>query len=264
MNIPLINYHSHTLRCQHSYGTEEAYVKQAIETGYSILGFADHSPWPYKSDFISSIRMTVEQFPDYVHTIRALGEKYADKIHIPLGLECEAFPEYFGWLADIKAEFLDYVIMGNHYEINDETGGQYFGHASRADQIRRYAECTIAGMKTGLYNYIAHPDLFCRFYPKFDAECMAVSRDLCAAAKDLNIPLEYNLLGKMYWDRDKAAGGLGYPCHDFWNIAADMGCKVIIGQDVHRTEHLAMPHMYREAWTMFHDMGMEIVEDLRV
>ena len=46
-NVPekftLANYHTHTTRCQHARGTEEEYVLQAIDTGFEILGFADHS-----------------------------------------------------------------------------------------------------------------------------------------------------------------------------------------------------------------------------
>ena len=49
----LANYHTHTWRCQHARGTEEEYVKAAIKQGFGVLGFSDHTPWPYESDFIS-------------------------------------------------------------------------------------------------------------------------------------------------------------------------------------------------------------------
>ena len=76
---PLTNYHSHTWRCQHAGGTEEEYVRQAIETGFSVLGFADHSPWPYASDFVSDMRMRLDQFADYERTVRGLAARYADR-----------------------------------------------------------------------------------------------------------------------------------------------------------------------------------------
>ena len=154
MQAPLRNYHTHTWRCQHARGTEEQYVKAAIAQGFETLGFADHSPWPYESDFVSGMRMRLNQFEDYKQTVLALRAKYAGQIHIPLGLECEAFPEYFGWLKDFKAEHLDYVILGNHYDYSDEgdhkllypAGGFYFGRCTRSDAVIRYGEplCSFA------------------------------------------------------------------------------------------------------------------------
>ena len=156
---PLRNYHTHTWRCQHARGTEEQYVRNAIAAGYAVLGFADHTPWPYQSDFVSGMRMRLDQFADYRQTVLRLREAYAGQIEIPLGLECEAFPEYTPWLRDLKAECLDYILLGNHYDFTDEgdhytmhpSGGFYFGRATRPEEIRRYAERTLDGMRTGLY-----------------------------------------------------------------------------------------------------------------
>lgn len=262
--FPLVNYHSHTWRCKHAAGTEEEYVRKAIESGFTVLGFTDHTPWPYPQEFENTVRMSLSQLPDYIATVRALGDKYADHIHIPLGLECEAFPSYLGWLADVKAQYLDYLILGNHYELTDENGGFYFGRCRTGAHVRRYVECTIAGMETGMFAYLAHPDLFCRTYPAFDGDCAAASRDLCAAAKALDMPLEYNLLGIQYHDRDHAAGGLGYPYEGFWEIAAETGCRVILGLDAHRTEQLGRLDLFDAARRYLSELGMEIVPSLDI
>ena len=52
------NYHTHTKRCQHAFGEDREYVEEAIRAGLRILGFSDHCPWIYKSDYVSNIRMT--------------------------------------------------------------------------------------------------------------------------------------------------------------------------------------------------------------
>ena len=85
----LTNYHSHTTRCMHAAGTEEEYVLQAIKSGFECLGFAEHTAWPYESDFVANMRMHISQLEDYVSTIRGLQEKYKDQIRIFLALECE-------------------------------------------------------------------------------------------------------------------------------------------------------------------------------
>lgn len=267
---PLVNYHTHTWRCLHAYGTEEEYVRQAIDTGFSVLGFADHTPWPYRSDFVAGMRMRLDQFQDYLDTVRGLGEKYAGQILIPVGLECEAFPEYMGWLADLKAQSLDFLILGNHYDYTDEGnhnvmedgGGFYFGRCTRPEHIARYVKRTIAGMETGLFDYVAHPDLFCHVYDKFDAECAVASRDLCDAAAQLNIPLEYNLLGVQYHARIEERDKLGYPCPKFWEIAAQKNVRAIIGFDAHRPEHLDRRDLYDRGRTFLGELGIETLEHL--
>ena len=268
MNKPIRNYHTHTWRCMHARGTEDQYVQAAIQQGFDTLGFADHTPWPYKSSFVSDMRMRLDQFDDYKTTVLHLREKYAGQIHIPLGLECEAFPEYFGWLRDFKAEHLDYIILGNHYDYNDEgdhgrlypAGGYYFGRCHRDAQVIRYGQRTIAGMRTGLYDYVAHPDLCMHTMTEFTADCRAVSMDLCQAAKALDIPLEFNLLGLSHLAMERPQGWLGYPCEDFWKIAAETGCRAIIGFDAHEAEFLKRMDLYQQARATLEGLGMEIVE----
>ena len=267
---PLRNYHTHTWRCQHARGTEEQYVRNAIAAGYAVLGFADHTPWPYQSDFVSGMRMRLDQFADYRQTVLRLREAYAGQIEIPLGLECEAFPEYTPWLRDLKAECLDYILLGNHYDFTDEgdhyamhpSGGFYFGRATRPEEIRRYAERTLDGMRTGLYDYVAHPDLFLHAYPRFDAECRAVSRDLCQAARDLHLPLEYNLLGVMRGPADRARGWLGYPCGEFWEIAAETGCDAIIGLDAHDPDAVLRTDLFEGARRTLEALHLRVLNAL--
>ena len=55
------NYHTHTTRCMHATGSDEDYVLSAIKGGYQELGFSDHTPWKYHTDYVSDIRMTPEQ-----------------------------------------------------------------------------------------------------------------------------------------------------------------------------------------------------------
>ena len=41
------NYHAHTWRCSHAKGTERDYVEAALDRGLEILGFSDHTPYPF-------------------------------------------------------------------------------------------------------------------------------------------------------------------------------------------------------------------------
>ena len=267
---PLVNYHAHTWRCMHASGTEEEYVRRAIDNGFAVLGFSDHTPWPYESDFVATMRMRLDQLQGYLDTVRGLGEKYGEQILIPVGLECEAFPRYFGWLSDLKARSLDYLILGNHYDLRDDAdhdafsdgGGFYFGRCTRPEHVRRYVQRTIAGMETGLFDYVAHPDLFCHVYDRFDDDCVAASRDLCDAAVALGIPLEYNLLGIQYHARVTESDKLGYPCPRFWEIAAERGVRAIIGFDAHQPEHLDRVDLFQNGLDFLRGLGIETIPHL--
>lgn len=262
MQNPLRNYHTHTPRCHHACGAEIEYVQSALKAGFSTLGFSDHTPWPYRSSFVSHIRMRLSEFDGYQRTVNDLRERYAGQLEILLGLECEAFPEHFEWLRDFKAVHLDYVLLGNHYDYSDEIGGFYFGSATRPEHMIRYCERTVAGMATGIYDCVAHPDLFLHTYPRFDADCRAVSRDLCQAARELDIPLEFNLLGFSRVEAEFERGWQSYPNPDFWQIAAETGCKAIIGFDAHDPSALLNLKLYRRAREALDMLDMQIVDRL--
>lgn len=260
----ITNYHSHTCRCQHAFDTEEDYVLQAIQTGYQILGFADHTPWPYKSDFVASMRMRISQFSEYVETLRALREKYRDQIDLRIGLECEAFPEFYPWLREIRDKGLvEYFILGNHYDTSDENhDGWYFGACKQPEQLYRYMETTIAGMDSGLFAYLAHPDIFLHQYPVFDEAARTVSLALAREAKRLRMPLEYNLLGYRRRDSDHAHGNIGYTSDEFWETVAEVGGTAIIGVDAHSAAHLDCADLYAQAHERLNELGFTILETL--
>lgn len=54
------NYHSHTKRCGHAEGEDEAYVQEAIKNGYRYMGFSDHAP--YKTDMQKGRRSIRKSF----------------------------------------------------------------------------------------------------------------------------------------------------------------------------------------------------------
>ena len=95
-----VNYHTHTFRCGHAENVpDEAYLQRAIEQGFTVLGFSDHTPWQGLSPAVCrGVRMLPEELPGYFASIHALQEKYRGVIEIPLGLECEYFPGHMDYL----------------------------------------------------------------------------------------------------------------------------------------------------------------------
>lgn len=257
------NYHTHTTRCNHAFGSDEEYVLSAIRGGFDELGFSDHTPWNYAPSTYqgNNIRMRLSAFDDYYHSIKELQEKYKDKISIKIGLEVEYYPAYMDWLRTfIKEKQLDYIIFGNHYHGSDEYG-PYYGHDCNDDEwLIQYGEDVIEGLQTGLYAYLAHPDLFMRGRIKFDDLAKEVSYKICNACKEMDIPLEYNLAGLEVCKRTHR---VQYPHPAFWKIASEVGNKVIIGCDAHSNKQLENTYYWNEALKTIRDLGLERVETIK-
>lgn len=254
------NYHTHTTRCQHAHGSDESYIQSAIRSGYNELGFSDHTPWKYASEYKSDIRMYVNQLSGYVQSIRALKEKYKNQISIKVGLECEYFETYIPWLKDIICkEKLDYILFGNHFYRTDEQFPYFGKNTSTPEILALYEESALKGMESGIFNCLAHPDLFARSYPSFDKHCEQVSRRICKKAHQLYIPLEYNLSGFAIC-KEKEGGG--YPHPQFWQIAADEKCQVIIGVDAHSNRQLEDITAYEKAIRFLNSLSIKRVETI--
>ena len=257
------NYHTHTYRCRHAGQWQDAeYAAAALAGGYQVLGFSDHTPWPYHSGYVSGDeRIPMDALEDYFDSITALRRQYRGRLTMYVGLECEYFPDYMDWLRELHAR-TDYLILGNHFYRTDEFGAPYFGVTTTAADIRRYLDMTLAGMQTGLYRYLAHPELPMACYPAFDEVCLDLSRQICRAAKALGLPLEYNLMGMAKRARGYYTDTVGYPAPEFWRIAAEEGCTAIIGVDAHRPVMLSDTAAFLAAREFIHSLGMPLLEQL--
>lgn len=251
------NYHTHTERCRHAVGSDEQFVLAAIENGFQVLGMSDHAPYPYHNGYIAGYRMQPADREEYIASFRALGKQYQEQIHLHVGFECEPLPDYFGYLGELKAQ-CDYLIMGNH---GDESNPGYIfaGQYTEKEQVRNYARTAIRGMETGLFAYIAHPDLALGWYPIFDDTAKDMSLQIARAAKALNMPLEYNLTGCEKQRNDPR--GLGYPCRRFWEMAAEEGCTAIVGVDAHVLPAFAWKD-YEEGKAWLKSLGMQVIDTL--
>ena len=225
----LYNYHTHTARCNHaSPAPEREYVEKAIEAGMKTLGFSDHAPYLFVgSDFQSFHRMKQDEIALYADTVRALQKEYEKDIRILCGFELEYYPDYH----KEEMQFLqtvqpDYLILGQHFLGNELNGIPVHGRLKTDADLSAYVTQVLAGLATGDFLYLAHPDIpGAHFSPE------AVEREytrLCDGAKRMQIPLEINFLGL----RTNRA----YPSEKFFEIVSKIGNDVVFGCDSHEPE----------------------------
>ena len=245
------NYHTHTWRCNHATGGEEDYVKTAVEQGFDILGFSDHTPQFFPEGYLSKIRMEPQELPNYCRVIRELLDLYRESIRIHVGLEVEYYPDLFADLIQaVRDQGVEYLILGQHFLGNEQN--QPYNGAPTGDEsiLRRYCEQSMDAMQTGVFTYFAHPDLI-RFqgdhgvYRKY-------MRRLCQKAKSCGLPLEMNLLG--YWSQRN------YPDIRFWSLAAEEGCQAVVGWDAHAPEQLCKAQEEKTMRKAAKRFGLELLD----
>lgn len=233
----LANYHTHSYHCRHADGKPYEYVENAIINKLEILGFSDHVAYPLKKGYVSNFRMFLQEAESYVAEIEELKDKYAGKIKIYTGYEAEYYPDYFEEMLNYIGRYgYDYLILGQHY-VNNEFDGVYSGSPCNEDVLKTYVNQLIEGMQTGVFSYVAHPDLI--NYRENTAIFRKEMLRLCEASIQYDMPLEFNLLGF----REKRL----YPYSEFWKLVGEVGCKTIIGWDAHSPKYAGDREVYNEA-----------------
>lgn len=162
--IPAYNLHTHTNFSDGKNSAEEMLLA-AIALGMKGLGFSEHSPSARASVF----GMRREDLGKYREEILRLKEKYADRIHVLLGIEQDSF-------SGIPTESYDYVIGSVHYvplegefipvdlsaKTIEEATGKYLG----GDLIafcRKYYEQVATVVERTACDIVGHFDLVTKF-----------------------------------------------------------------------------------------------------
>ena len=251
----IANYHSHTARCRHAYGTETEYVEKAIERGLQIFGFSDHTPQFFPGDYYSFMRMYPQELEDYCNTVRNLQKQYSGKIEIPLGLEAEYYPAIWDELLPrLRDSGIEYLILGQHW-LGNEQGEHGSGGITISEALlKQYCHQVMDGLSTGVFSYLAHPDLFHyvgsrKIYRKHMGE-------LCRFARQGNIPLELNLLGILCSKH--------YPCEEFFALAAEEGCSVVLGLDAHDPSHISNLQPEEKAREIIRHYGLKVLDTVEL
>lgn len=254
------NFHTHTYRCGHAIGDEEAMIKSAINNGIEEIGFSDHIPLPnYRLHILKGIPYTLKDLKSFkvaiktiisngpsmrmpyhnkkfhLDEVRKLKKEYKDQITIYQGFEAEYFVEYLDYYQKLlDSKEVDYLILGNHFN-KYSVHTCYYGKPEITDEeIINYKNDLLKAMDTDLFSYIAHPDLFMIGKVRFDSLCKSITQEICQKALEKDIPLEINAGGIRRGIRNIDGETLyPYPNSHFFEIVGKMGCKVILGIDAH-------------------------------
>ncbi|MBR6027826.1 MAG: histidinol-phosphatase [Clostridia bacterium] len=258
------NYHCHTPRCHHAVGSEEEYVQAAIDAGFDVLGFSDHAPWPYRSGYQSGIRMGMDELSGYLDAVRRVKDQFRDDIVIHVGLEAEYFPRYRDHLHALLDQVVGYYLLGQHsIECDEDEDPLWTARSCEADDemVLRFAERLTEGMRTGLYACVAHPDIYMRrrLPGDFSKACEQAAEMIAQCAMEMDIPLEYNLLGRKYQLEGEQGG---YPNMDFWLHISRYPVRTIVGVDAHHPQLLREASLWEEGHQALRSLGFTVMDRL--
>lgn len=216
-------FHVHSYRCQHaSQEREKEYVKKAIELGATRMVFTDHAPFPGNS---FRNRMSMEELPEYVKTLQGLRQQYAGVIDIKIGLEIEYIQVYTDYYQNLLEQWnIDTLLLGEHFSLLSD--GRYtFEMSEKSLEARALADGMIAGMETGLFQAVSHPDQIFRRMKTWNKEMESISKEIKQCAVDTRVILEQNISNMLVKKKHAYR-------EEFWKELPDT-LKTIYGVDAH-------------------------------
>lgn len=232
------NYHTHTYRSGHSeYCSDEEILKASKQKGITKLGFSEHIPNPSLILPDENHRMLYSEVDDYISSINKMKNANPD-MTILSGFEAEFDPMRESYLGEMR-EKVDYMILGQHFVprgLMNVTG------TNNPNYPIEYANMVSKAIDSGIFDIVAHPDIFMQFRDTmnseenknlFDENSVIASQIICEKARDMGIPLEINL-NEAFNSQLHSKDSLKYPSKTFWKVASEIdGLQVLQGIDAH-------------------------------
>lgn len=251
-----VNLHTHSFYCKHGNGTIAEYVEQAKKDGIRLLGFSEHCPLPDR-EYQKGNRMDYPDLPYYEQDVRDQQTKAKEEtetnketkiernkketITILLGAECDWLPEEFSFYKDelLGRKNYDYLICSVHHMIDPQDNREHFlGHFTTLPlgHLREYVRQYTDALRSGIFTFGCHPDIFLAGYRRWDSDAISASTDILQCAKQCGIPLEINDNGlrKRPITVEDGSTRQPYPVKEFWLLAKEIGTKIVANSDAHR------------------------------
>lgn len=241
------NYHTHTIWCD-GRDDPETVILSAIDKGFDEIGFSSHSTYPDDN----ACTVPVAKLGHYFADVRALAEKYRNRIRVLCGVEADYIP---GSTDPSRARYAafgpDYIIGSIHYVIApdgvrvpvDHSPPQLFDGMDAHFQgdaegyIRAYFAQERDMVARFDFDVVGHPDLVRKFnakHPYFDEGAQWYREELeltadAIAASGKYVEVNTGAISRGWLDD-------AYPSATFRALLRDRGVKFILSSDSHAAD----------------------------
>lgn len=241
----------HTPLCKHAQGNPEEYALVALEKGFKGIIVTCHGPLP---DGISStVRMSPDEWEQYVALVESTRERFADQLDVRLGLESDYLPGIDSWIEQLhQSADLNYVLGSVHPHIKE-----YKERYLRWDWPtfhRQYFETLVEAAESGFFDCLSHPDIVKNLgHEEWDlAACMDHIRDCLDRIAATGIAMELNTSGL-----NKAISEMN-PSPEILSEMNKRHIPVVIGADAHVPERVGAD--YQTAFSLLEAAGYDSIQ----
>lgn len=247
------DYHIHPDYSLDATGSIDEYCRRALELGLKEICFTTHyDSDPFRRDIDRFMRIEGRIVPlsedavrKYVDEVRGAGEKYRTQgLSVKAGLEVDYAPHIEEQLKkDLAAFDLDYRLGSvhclEHIAITASgEAGSYFKKKSAREMVSEYYECLRLAVESGLFDVMAHLDIYKKYGLGFYGEPILSSyRGLVEpvlermAENHLGMEINTGVLRRGHKEFS--------PCSEILELALSMGVGIVaLGSDAHEVNHL--------------------------
>lgn len=238
-----IIYHIHNEICKHSTNKLDEIVAYALKHGYKELYFTEHPPIRVKC-FYQQRRPSEEDIKNLTKRIAEVNKQYEGKLHIYFGYELEySKPDRWYYQELAKDPYPEFLIFGNHmygsiFDIKELPAPLVMMRTKTPEQLEEFDENNYAAMSSGMFSWVAHPEIFLNSYRKWNENSIRVCNNIIKWAIQYKLPLGFNVNFRDWETKSR----WHYPCKHFWELVAKTDIPVIIEADSHDI------HTIEEEW----------------
>lgn len=160
----LYDTHMHTPLCKHASGQPEEYAAAAARRGLAGIVITCHNPGP-SPDWSPQVRMSIDQFDEYVAMVARAREAWHGRVDVRLGLECDYLPGMETWIESLLNRAAYHHVLGSIHPQLDYYRDAY-DHGDPVAFQQTYFDHLAQSAESGLFDTVAHPDLVKNVFPR--------------------------------------------------------------------------------------------------
>jgi histidinol-phosphatase (PHP family) len=226
----MIDYHLHTLFCNHAVGGMERYVQNAVNLGFREICFLDHLTIRKTEPGLS---MTPEEIPHYFYAVQILKKNYKKRISVKAGLEIDFNPNHADFCQKIVDTYaFDVIASSLHFpnglDIVTRRSGWRYGENDTDAVYALYFEHLQKMLEYDYFDVICHIDLIKKFGRKPMRSFEIEYDNILEIIKDKGKTIEVNTSGYDHPARDI------YPSLEVLKKCYKKGISITLGSDAHR------------------------------
>ncbi|MBW1899617.1 MAG: histidinol-phosphatase [Deltaproteobacteria bacterium] len=229
----MIDYHIHTMLCNHAGKPMEEYVNQAINIGLQEICFLDHLTMSKNGRDQS---MSVRETGLYFQAIQRLKYRYRDRIKIRAGLEVDFNPKYAEQVKKVVRAFSFDVIGSAVHFIREKNIVSQRGRkpdqsdADFQELCLLYVEKMDRMMEHDYFDVVCHLDVMKKFGEPLPDRMDEKFDEILSKISYKNLTVELNTSG---YDHPAADG---YPSFDLLKRCRAKGIEITLASDAHHPE----------------------------